>query len=504
MMRPPHPESATPSVVPAYLVAGLLVTVLWCYHAFLIGTGGIGHWDEFYTFERSMGFAQQNDWFTVYTNNRPSFSKPPLQYWMTAALLQTGVDEVVALRLPSMLFALGGLVAAGWLAAILSPSTPWAVPAAVLLCASSVAFWGYATSAMLDSGAALFLTLALATLIRAQHDPRWWYAVALVLFLGALQKAPIGFILVPPFLVYAIVARRSKAPAMRGSRLHARAAIGLAIGLSAAWPLLQSVLHADQNVIAAFYERQMINRFVPTPASLQEPVSIPALTHLILAAEPFLRLAAILALLVAAFATHKAEFVIILVVFAAFVLALWLSGGSVYERYSLIFVPILCGALSGTLFLLVKPQSLAMLSAAIVAAGALGLHYSTAALKLTPRPVVGQQIALAQSVGAELEADETLVVCTSIREHRLRPGIVSIYANRNDRPYLNLASLKSERRLRRHVQRGEVTRYIRGVCPAAALSELPDHMRDFKIQRHADPFVVWTAEIALDQVRPPS
>ncbi|AGA31994.1 hypothetical protein TVNIR_0283 [Thioalkalivibrio nitratireducens DSM 14787] len=30
--------------------------------------------------ERSPGFSLHGDWFTVYTNHRPSFFKPPLPY----------------------------------------------------------------------------------------------------------------------------------------------------------------------------------------------------------------------------------------------------------------------------------------------------------------------------------------------------------------------------------------------------------------------------------------
>lgn len=73
--------------------------------------GGISHFDEVCTLDRSTAFARFGDWLNVYSENAVSFRKPPLQYWLTAILLELNVPELVALRAPSFVFALSGLAA---------------------------------------------------------------------------------------------------------------------------------------------------------------------------------------------------------------------------------------------------------------------------------------------------------------------------------------------------------------------------------------------------------
>jgi 4-amino-4-deoxy-L-arabinose transferase-like glycosyltransferase len=170
----------------------LLIAAVWLACLPLLSVGGISHFDEFYTLDRAISFGRMGDWFTVFSGNEPSFRKPPLQYWMSAGLLDAGVGETVALRLPSMLFALGTLAATAWLARAIAPALPWAMPISVGLLASSVQFWSFANSGMLDVGAGFFAAAAVAAAVVALDRPRVWYVVALLLGLGALQKAPAG------------------------------------------------------------------------------------------------------------------------------------------------------------------------------------------------------------------------------------------------------------------------------------------------------------------------
>ncbi|MEM9106327.1 MAG: hypothetical protein AAGC96_11790 [Pseudomonadota bacterium] len=126
------------------LVTALLIAVIWGAHLHLIPAGTYHFYDEFHTLDRSTGFARHNDWFAVYSLQEVNFRKPPLQYWMTAGLLEAGADLQFALRLPSMIFAVGLLGATACLAGVLLPHRLWAMPGAVLLVACSTMFWRHA------------------------------------------------------------------------------------------------------------------------------------------------------------------------------------------------------------------------------------------------------------------------------------------------------------------------------------------------------------------------
>ena len=136
--------------------------------------GAIQHTDEYLTLDRSNSFLLHDDYLTVYSENRPTFKKPPLQYWATAWLMQHTDDLEVALRLPSYLSAIALLVVTGILVGVLSPTTPWAIPAAVALLAGAKTFGESTQSALLDLGATLFATIAMLACWRALRQPRLW------------------------------------------------------------------------------------------------------------------------------------------------------------------------------------------------------------------------------------------------------------------------------------------------------------------------------------------
>jgi 4-amino-4-deoxy-L-arabinose transferase-like glycosyltransferase len=159
-----------------------------------IGTGTLWHHDELLTANRAREMLVRGDPFAVTLNFAPSVKKPPLQFWICALLLRAlpGQPEF-AVRLPTLLAGAACLLAAAWLAQLCgaagdhSPAT-WT--------ALALAGCGYlihdSRLALLDPGAALFLTLALAGWQLAQRDARWWWFVALQCILGAWQKAPYG------------------------------------------------------------------------------------------------------------------------------------------------------------------------------------------------------------------------------------------------------------------------------------------------------------------------
>ena len=86
----------------ANAAAAVLLALFAAWYAPTLGTGFITHTDEFATLDRSSSMLTTGDWATVHSRNLPSFKKPPLQYWMGAALMNAGMDLPAALRLPSL------------------------------------------------------------------------------------------------------------------------------------------------------------------------------------------------------------------------------------------------------------------------------------------------------------------------------------------------------------------------------------------------------------------
>ncbi len=203
IFRTPDEAIAThkSSLVPSLLTV-LIISIIWLSNLTDAPIGGFNFGDEFHTLDRSTAFASHGEWHTIYSLNEPSFRKPPLQYWMSALFLEAGIEQLVALRLPSLIFALGSMISVALLAAAVMPANLWAMPAAVLLFSGSAQYWQHALSATLDSGAVFFANLALAATMLALKRPGWWYVAGIAIALGSLQKAPIGLLLAGLYLVF--------------------------------------------------------------------------------------------------------------------------------------------------------------------------------------------------------------------------------------------------------------------------------------------------------------
>lgn len=474
----------------AYAVAGAMILVFWGLHLTLIPEGGITMYDEFYTLDRSAGFERHDDWLTVYNKNQPGFRKPPLQYWMTALLMKHGADLEVALRLPSMIFALGALVTAGWLAAILVPHVPWAVPAAVLLCASSLQFWRLSASAMLDAGATLFTILTLIAAMLALRRPRCWYAMAVAAGLGALQKAPVGlvFVLILIWLLNLTRARHGFSYAKLKESPHFLRGLRLAAIAVLAWPLYQTILYGGE-ALEDLYGGQMAERFVPV-RPFKDPRTGGDLWNLIIVGEPVFRVLAIVALMWMPWRLRRPEFLPLAMVFAIYVVAMGLASGSVYPRYSLIFVPLLAAALAAVAMSLFRVRWVGALGiVAVVAAGG-GPIRSATELEIAQDPRLQTQISELTRVAGQLTPAETLVTCNWNRETRFFPGAVSYYAAVNGRPFVGL---DTPQQIPRWVEGGRMNGPLRGVCTDEELDQIADGLDDLRRGERHSGYVHWTA-----------
>ena len=78
----------------ATLPSAALIGAFALWYAALLPVGGISHFDEVCTLDRSTAFARFGDWLNVYSDNAVSFRKPPLQDWLTAILLEGNVPDL--------------------------------------------------------------------------------------------------------------------------------------------------------------------------------------------------------------------------------------------------------------------------------------------------------------------------------------------------------------------------------------------------------------------------
>jgi 4-amino-4-deoxy-L-arabinose transferase-like glycosyltransferase len=466
------------------IVTLVIIGVAWASHLPLLPTGGISHYDEFYTLDRSASFARMGDWLTVFSGNEPSFRKPPLQYWMSAGLLSAGLDETVALRLPSMIFALGTLGVTAWLARLLAPAVPWAMPIAVALLASSVQFWTNANSAMLDVGAGFFAALAFATAATALERPRYWYLVAVVIGLGALQKAPVGLVFVSAGLLALWLARRVAGMdwARRTASPAFRRAAGIALLLVLAWPLLQSARYG-LDAMGESHDRQMFARFLPDGENGVRGFG--DFDALLIAGEPWLRWPGLLAVLVLPFLVRRPAPVMAAGVVVAYTVAVMVAGGNVYARYTLTILPILMAALAAVLLHLRPAPWVGMLAGGLMIVLSGGpIPYEDIRKAALQPAIVAAQVEVLGRLGTELRPDETLVFCWSRGIRRLIPGAVSAYASNGGKIVVAADFTRDSE---------PIEGPFRGVCPVTEIGQVEPLVQDFAIVREEAGYVIWTA-----------
>lgn len=488
-----HKSSLAPT-----LLTILIISVLWVSNLVNAPIGGFSFSDEFHTLDRSTAFAIHGEWHTIYSMHEPSFRKPPLQYWMSALFLEAGIEQWVALRLPSLIFALGSMISVALLAAAVMPANLWAMPTAVLLFSSSAQYWQYALSATLDSGAVFLANLALAATILALKRPGWWYVAGIAIALGSLQKAPIGLLLAGLYLgvLSAIAGWQGKQFRHIFVQRPFKIFLLLAILGTLAWPILQTILHGTK-VINEFFGNQMVDRFLPAnPISGKRSLS--KLASLILGTESYLRLPAIAALTWLPWRLKRTDLLPLPIMFALFVTAMFLAGGYVAARYTLIFLPMLSVALAATaLSFLPRNWAAAGPLIALLAFFVSGTVKGEGDINPADRAFFADQIAVMSRIGDELQPGEMLVVCAQTGERRINSALASHYAA-NGRPFVRLTNLHNIERFRR---RGMLDGPLRGICKAEDLQFFAETFVNLRIHAEQNGYVIWTADGARESMQ---
>lgn len=227
--------------------AALLIIAVTAWLAFQIPKGVLTYPDELLTAERSREMLLKGR-ATVQFNFRPSFAKPPLQYWLTTFILPRIANSSTAVRIWPLACGVLSAIALGCLAFLVAPDRPWLIPLAVAIYVSCPLFSTEAIRALLDTGLVFFTTLAIGFAQLARRNAIWWLAVAIACWLGALQKIPLIL------LVWAIIIAVRFFDMKERANLRNIWLVGsgiLSVALIAIWPVFQN-LHYHMPLLRAF------------------------------------------------------------------------------------------------------------------------------------------------------------------------------------------------------------------------------------------------------------
>src|ERR1043166_4142398 len=219
----------------ALFVAVVLVVIAAIWLGAKIPRGILTYQDELFTAERSREMLIMGR-DSVYYNFQHSFAKPPLQYWLTTFTLPRIANSATAVRIWPLIYGMLTAIAIGWLAFLVSPDRPWLAPLSVSIFVSCPLFSAEATRALLDTGLMFFTTVAICFAELARRRPAWWLGVAIVCWLGALQKIPLILLV---WLIILIVRLSSKTERARLRSGWVIWSLGLAVLLIAMWPVFQ-------------------------------------------------------------------------------------------------------------------------------------------------------------------------------------------------------------------------------------------------------------------------
>lgn len=468
------------------LVVTLLI-IAWVvsFHASMLPLGGISHHDESLNLDRSTSFLIQGDWWNVYTNNQVNFNKPPLQYWMSAMLVERGLDLTVALRLPSFVFGALCLFATALFAYSLFPTLPWVVPVSVLFVTSSDRFWESSLMAMLDTGSLFFLTLALAGINLALRNPRWWYLVGFAIAIGALQKAPIALGFVAAYLLCLVLTSPLHKHSIRQLLLNRHFCIGMSLGifLAFSWHFWQFIQHGS-TAIQQGIGREMVGRIAPTSETADTKNIREVLSHMF-GAEGTIRLFGLIAVFAAPFYLKRYDLLPVPIILFAYMIGFAFAGGYLSDRYTILFVIIVAVFLAGAILSSSYSLTTKAMTILVMSLFSGGPVKPPDELRLFPKPHITAQREILTSVGTEADPDRALLICNWNRSERVVPGFVTYYEG-SGRSHIRVSSIE---RLQTIFDEGRVTGPVEGVCRDLDIVDLQRYLIDIEVLNRVEPYV---------------
>lgn len=462
----------------------------------LLGSLEFSHNDEYLTLDRAGGFLTHQDSWTVYSENRPSFKKPPLQYYASSVLLRSGADIQTATRLPSLVFGLALLVVTGLFARTILPSNPWVAPMAMLLLASQTAFWQSSVAALLDAGNVLFSILALLAMRLALRDPRWWYGVAAACVAGALQKAPVPIALVAVALA-TVAAERSLAGAEilpRAARRHFWPALCLAVGGILAWPLIELAQYG-RAAFNEFFLVEVANRFSPLNLVDDEKYTNDSLYKIVFSADAFMRATGIAAAVFCAIRFRKLEIAFIPVGILVYIALSKYTAGNISIRYFVYFAPLISIALALTIACLDLKAVLKVLMVALLSATSMGPLKSADSLEMKGNISAARYHSFLVRFAERTNPDDTLVFCAmpaakDLEGPRIRPSAFSFFASKGR----TFETLRPGDLPAFMARKPAAPAAYRGLCTSAQFEAFRDRLEGALVVEREGEYVHWTSE----------
>lgn len=461
-----------------------IVFVAWNFSDLSAGTFRIR--DEYTTLDRANAFHVRGDYSVVYSENIPSFRKPPLHYWISAALLDRGAPQNFAARFPSFLFGFGSILLTGLLAFLLLPGQPLVAPAAMALIAVNARFIASSKEAMLDTGTTFFGLAAMVGLMLALRNPRWWYVVAIACGLGGLQKAPVALAMVIIAIAVLLAGRRFGQFELKELKFgrHFVAAACLTFLIIFAWPLLQWIQFGFESIKEA-YLVQMVQRF--SPVSEDPDRSSAAWHHYILDRDAIFRLPAIAALFALPFLLKRRELLIFPLLLVLYALAAALAKGSIFPRYSLTFLPYLAASLAVVIFFFARYVWIGVL--------AVGIFCLQNFLLLQPSykdpKHDAAMIAMLEKFKTKKDDGRTIILCDwrPDKIQRIPPGMFSLHAS-GGRAFYAVPSPAAFAGL---YSSGAFGQRLQGLCTPAQLKAIEPALKSIDKIEDLGSHINWTA-----------
>lgn len=475
----------------AVLACVCIIVIAVCWHAQSLGVGELWHYDEFYSYDRARGFSAMSDWLTVYHLGAPTLKKPPLQYWMSAALMEAGVQHVLAMRIPSMLFTACAMMATAALAYAMFPKQVWLMPCALLLLSTSTQFWEHATSAMLDTGAAFFSTLGVLSLFLSLKDPRYWPTFPIAVFLAGLQKGPTPL----GFLLMALIGLALLAPLYGGKLLKILKdrrfvfSTLAAVILGFAWQIFQKIRYSETDSLRGNIERQMLKRFLPENAEILSP-GLERISDIILAGEPVIRVAGFAGLLLLPFIARRPAYFAMSSIVVLFVVVMIFASGKIFARYTLTILPLLCIGAAWLIFFFCRKPAIAIIATVTIVlplGGPLRPWDDLAQSRPGRYSVPISQIL--SPLNDAITVDETAIFCGH-STRTIPPGAIHVYAPQAGTGHpIYIRDIKSIERNMQDYEGGPV----RGICREAEIDAIRPYFSDLETEPVIKDFVMWTA-----------
>ena len=472
------------------LISIFIVFVCLIYYWNVLSVGSLQGSDEYRTLDRSNGFTVWNDWLTVYSENSPTFRKPPLQYWLTALSLNHFSDITFAARLASFVFGFGLAVATGILACLLNQDNPYSGPSAILILSGSLLFWQSTISAMLDTGMVFFTTVAVIATLLALRNPIYWYLVSVATGAGALQKTPIALLIVVVILALLPLTKRYHGISLSTILVnnHFKIASIVTVIIVCFWPALQFIQYGSKALKQA-YVSQMLERFNP----FGQPGRHKDWTTIFFGREAIVWIPALLSVAALPFIFRRFPAFIPAVVVFAFMFLVSMASGNVYDRYTLLILPFLAASLAA-LAAKVLPGVLCLFLAIGLCLVDGGPFKSVDALGLTGNSQ-DQYKLLFEKLRVSLSTDEQLIMCDWPTHTSRYPPIwaaaLSYYGSKGHRIY----SLKRPDDLINRELAGKIRPPYRGLCSSQHFEQLKPWLAEHEIIEQSNGYVLWTSTV---------